>query len=245
MTESDETNVRATSDRAARRVAWARAVKGMSKGLSEARTTPDLMTVGGRIAWARAQKGLSASKLARAVGRTRAAISLYEIGRNKPPTEMLNAMADVLGRDVRWLAFGDPVEHLHLDDVELSGPTVTFQSVPAAVRQLLDKRPHAFAGIDRVAILELDAPHFGLSFGDILLLLAVGAPIKADGKLYAISSTAGTVVVRSEPMIDRDSEIEGAGLSLLLTTGQGQAYRTSSDAIDVLGQVGGWLHRTP
>ena len=211
-----------------------------TEGSNEDTSVP--ATIGERIAWARAQKGISAAQLAKMVGRTRAAISLYETGRNNPPTAMLTAMADALDVDVGWLTHGRRLVRPQLPE-HIEGWVGPVWELRPFYRSLSSADPKFFSDFAKAVALSVSAPHFGLEAGDILLLVGCENPIASDGSLYALQSSAGTIVVRSEPQIGWSSAHANPPAELVLTTGHGQSLFTQGEALDAQGRVAGWIHR--
>ncbi|NBC37813.1 helix-turn-helix domain-containing protein [Novosphingobium sp. FSY-8] len=213
----------------------------------------DLATIGGRIASARARKGLSAAKLGALIGRTRAAVSLWEANKNVPPMSMIEAMSEVLEVQSSWLWNG--VLYGPALQVPEGGSIPALDQIPTSISgslrlggyskvdRMLEQMPEAFSGVFSFARLGADAPNFNLRQGDLLLLGDKNVPVQSDGKLYAVESTVGVVAVRSEPLLDSQAESGGEGRPLQITTGHGQSYRTAREDLDSLGKVNGWLHK--
>jgi transcriptional regulator with XRE-family HTH domain len=74
--------------------------------MSPALTFTLTQTVGDRIRWARERKELTQKELAKYVGKSRAAVVQYEMGRIAAPLSVVNQLANVLDVPPEFLAFG-------------------------------------------------------------------------------------------------------------------------------------------
>lgn len=202
----------------------------------------DLMTVGGRIEHLRRSLQMSQEDLANALpkarkgGRSRATIALYESG--KPVSlQTISELALILGVDPSYLAFG-VVPH--------AGAAVPQgQRIPVRSDGFdAEKIQHAFlpnlmASEFNIATktlefvrLAIDAPAFGMRAGDYLLLDTSSCKIDPDGRIYAVQTSAGVTLVRSEPIYRR--EADG---SICFISGQGAHYSRPSSSLEVTGQL--------
>lgn len=193
---------------------------------AEAEQDADLSTVQGRLTWARLRTGMTQQDVAGAIDKSRVTVTQYESGIISPSLSVLEALAETLGVDPRFLAFGGEVRAAdagfaggRLVPVVATDDTASpYHSIglpPAVLADLRARgKPLSFVR------LELDAPHFALHAGDYLLLETGLDRIEPDGRLYAVRSTMGLAVVRSEPQLGM-----GASDALLITGGRAQAYR--------------------
>jgi transcriptional regulator with XRE-family HTH domain len=209
---------------------------------AEAEQDKDVTTVGGRIRYARKSQGKTQQEVADALpdmpGRkkSRASIAQYEMG-NPPGLDVLIDLAAVLGESPCYLAFGD----------EAAGRTRPPQGERIPINpsdDQMDDEGYAFlpqyllselgAASGRLIFtrLEVDAPTFGLRKQHYLLLDASSTDIKSDGQLYAVRSSAGLTIVRSEPTLSREED----GW-LMLTGGSGANYRIHHSSLEVVGLI--------
>jgi hypothetical protein len=202
----------------------------------------DLTTVGGRLRWARLMKAMTQDDVAarmpdRGNGRkSRTMIAAYET-KSAPSFEVVQDLAVILEEDPCFLAFGHrpsepqgqsiPVNPGNTDGKEETvGPSAAV--LPYSLLTELG------AGKKNLALVRLDAesPAFGLRAGDYLLLDTDRTTVEADGRLYAVKTSAGVVLVRFEPLFSPSA----SGLNQI-SSGQGTSYAVASTSLEVLGQL--------
>ncbi len=205
----------------------------------------DMSSFGARLAQARRDIDLTQEGFARAAGLTRSSIAQYEGGRATPPLDTIFKLAEVLGGDPRFLIFGDEPGR---DYEGMSGGRL----VPVGAADDLDEARQAVIGLPlpviaefgareldlRFTALEVEAPWFKAKAGSLLLLAMGFDRIRPDGGLYAVRSTAGLALVRSEPLLG-----EAEPDSLRLTDGQGLACEATSSALAPVGRLIALLQR--
>lgn len=208
----------------------------------------DLMTVGGRIEHLRRSLQMSQEDLAKALpkarkgGRSRATIALYESG--KPVSlQTISELAPILGVDPSYLAFG-VVPHagaavpqgqripVHRDGFHAKEIQHAF------LPSLMASELNVVTKTLKFARLAIDAPAFGIRAGDYLLLDTSSCTIDPDGHLYAVQTSAGVTLVRSEPIYRRDADS-----SICFISGQGARYSYPSSSLEVTGQLVAALQR--
>lgn len=205
----------------------------------------DHTSVGGRIEYARLRQEMTQDELSQAMpeGRrkSRASIALYESG-SPVSLEVIQDIAAILNEDPAYLAFGRRVG--------------SAEAAPQGQRVVVDRQeygsdepPHAvfprrlLAGLDASGNLELvrlavDAPAFDVRARDYLLIDAGCTAIKGDGRLYAVNTSAGVALLRSEPLLTHDP-----AEPLQLTGGQGTRYSAAPASLRLLGRLVGSLQR--
>lgn len=198
----------------------------------------ELATIGGRIRWARKRAGLSQEAVARVLPperpRTRASIALYETGSNFPSLETIGDLAHILGTDPGFLAFGQDArpEVLALRGQELAVVDGKSEARHAFLpHELLAELGGSGASLQLVR-LAVSASFFGIQAHAYVLIDAADARLRSDGLLYAVNTSAGAALVRSEPALVPEN-----GDELLITTGQGMSARVPAASLDVLGRV--------
>lgn len=206
----------------------------------------DLTTVGGRIEYFRRVLGMSQDDLANALpenrkgGRSRATIALYENG--KPVSlQTISDLAPILGLDPSYLAFGVTPEagsqgqRVPVNRAEWDAEDLHNVILPRFMVAEFDasKKPLEFV---RLAV---DAPAFGVKARDYLLIDCGCQTMEPDGRLYAVETSVGVALVRSEPTFLRET-----GGSMHFISGRGSSYSTPSDAVNVAGQVVAVLQRS-
>jgi transcriptional regulator with XRE-family HTH domain len=204
----------------------------------EASRDEGLTTVGARIRWARKRQGKTQDELAQAFpkGREkkRAVIGQYESGGIVPSLEVIGDLASILQVEPSFLAFGEgpaqtiQTRALPLDQDENDEPDPEHLIVPLSML--------ADLGVEemdlKVVRLEVEAPLFGLGANDYVLVDVDRATMASDGLIYAVQTSAGPALVRSEPLLTRSSS-----KTLQLKGGQGESYTAASDDLEVLGCV--------
>ena len=206
----------------------------------------DLTTVGGRLRNARMLLELTQQELSDAMPsdrrKTRASIAAYELNGSSPSLEALEDLALILGEDPRFLAFGgspDPVaQSVRGQQVPVrsggEGRDTEYAVLPT---RLLNELAAAVPALSFV-MLSIEAPAFGVKARDFLLVDGSSTDVKPDGQLYAVSTTAGAVLIRSEPLISP------AGLGRLhLTSGNGASYEVLPNSLVALGKLVAVLQR--
>ncbi len=68
---------------------------------------PDNNVIGNRIAQLRKERGMTQEQLAGAVGVTREAVAMYEIGQRVPKDEVKVALSNVLGKTVGSIFYNE------------------------------------------------------------------------------------------------------------------------------------------
>jgi len=209
----------------------------------------DRSTVGGRIEYLRRSLQMSQEDLANALpkdrtaGKSRATIALYESG--KPVSlQTISDLAPILGVDPSYLAFGAVPEggvavsqgqRIPVNRDEWDAEEVQNAFLPRFMTSEFDAATKSL----EFARLAIDAPAFGVRASDYLLLDTSCSTIEPDGRLYAVRTSAGIVLVRSEPIYDT------AGKSIHFIGGQGVDYSLPFDSVEVVGRLVATLQRHP
>lgn len=166
----------------------------------------------------------------------RAVIGRYENETINPPLDVIKDLATILRVDPAYLAFGDGPERIAHSLG--SRPIPVYQSAhddaePEHVVLPLRMLEEFDAGNVSVAAVrvEVEAPLFGIRVDDYALV-DTGAAIVSDGRLYAVNTSAGPALFRSEPLFTPDK-----AAALEITSGQGATYTSTSIELEVLGCV--------
>jgi transcriptional regulator with XRE-family HTH domain len=170
--------------------------------MSPALTFTLTQTVGDRIRWARERKELTQKELAKYVGKSRAAVVQYEMGRIAAPLSVVNQLANVLDVPPEFLAFGrtglpgvanaqEDVTVLEeitrgRDGLYTSGGWGMPSNVLSGHRDSIKKV--------KAINLTLDEPFFDMKTGD-RVFVDTAATIEKDG-FYVIETVFGHRVVR-------------------------------------------------
>ncbi len=213
---------------------------------AELEDSVDQTTVGGRIEYARRRQGMTQDELSRAMPesrrKSRASIALYE-GSSPVSLEVIGDIAAILNEDPAYLAFGGRTgadeatalgQRVAVDRHEHEGDDLTYAVFP---RQLIADFNASGKNLDLVR-LAVDAPAFQVRARDYLLIDAGCAAIEADGRLYAVKTSAGVALVRSEPLLTDDPTEP-----LHLTGGQGARYSMAPASTRLLGRLVASLER--
>jgi transcriptional regulator with XRE-family HTH domain len=199
----------------------------------------DMSSFGARLAQVRRDIDLTQEGFARAVGLTRSSIAQYEGGRATPPLDTIFKLAEALGADPRFLIFGDQPGRGY---EAMSGGRL----VQVGGQDNIDEGRQAVIGLPLPLVaefgareldllflsLEVEAPWFKAKAGSLLLLAMGFDRIKPDGGLYAVRSTAGLALVRSEPLLG-----EAEPNRLRLTDGQGLVCEAISSTLAPVGRL--------
>lgn len=206
----------------------------------------DHTTVGGRIEYARLRQEMTQDELSKAMPdsrrKSRASIALYE-GGSPVSLEVIEDIAAALNEDPAYLAFGSRAG--------------TAEAVPQGQRVAVDRHEYEpdeqpYAVLPRWLLadfgasgnslelvrLAVDAPAFDVRARDYLLIDAGCTAIEGDGRLYAVNTSAGVALVRSEPLLTDDP-----AEPLQLTGGQGAKYSVAPASLRLLGRLVGSLER--
>lgn len=205
----------------------------------------DLTTVEGRIKWARKRLGMTQDDLAKAFPpkrkKKRAVIGRYEGGFIVPSLEVIGDLASILQVGASFLAFGEgPAQSIRaraipLHQDENDEPDPEHLMVPLSM--LADLGAESFnLTVIRLAV---EAPLFGFRADDYFLV-DTDTVLTANGLTYAVQTSAGPALVRSDPLLTR-SKSE----TLQLQGGQGASYTTTSAEVDVLGCVIASIQKRP
>ena len=199
----------------------------------------DLSTLGGRLQYARRLSSMTQEELGMAIDQTRSSIAQYEGDHATPPLEVICRLAASVCVDPRFLIFGDEpgqTENLFaggrlvpvgeaIGDAAYSQPIIGLPSI--LVSDFTAKAKEL-----KFLLLEVPAPHFGLRQGCYLLLETGLEKIEADGQIYAVRSTAGLALVRSEPQFDMT-----LANVLQFTDGNGQGRTVEESALALAGRL--------
>ena len=204
-------------------------------------------TLGGRLQYARRVAGITQEELGVAVELTRSSIAQYEGGHATPPLEVIFKLAASVGVDPRFLIFGDESGEAHdafaggrlvpvghpTDDAAFAQPVVGLPSMIVSEFGAKTKELRFLA-------LAVSAPHFGLCEGSYLLLETGLERIAADGLIYAVNSSAGLALVRSEPQFGAPQ-----ANMLQLTDGHGQGRQVEASDLVPAGRLLATLQGQP
>ena len=187
--------------------------------------------VGTRIAEMRQEKGMTQKDLAVALGKkSRTTITQYESGGITPPLSVIRNIAAALGTDASYLAFGmfkpgstvGVLPPKYVDGVGDYGNSA----------ETLCNKLGLSSKTSAVHELDGDAPEFCLSRGDLLIVDISERTMQADGRLYAVHSSAGTMNI-----LRTNISLEPSDGPLQVTLGQGQSTVVNPQNVKVFGLV--------
>ena len=224
-------------------------VKGRNKDTwAEAEQDKDLATIGGRIRYARISKGMTQQEVADALpdipGRkkSRASIAQYEMG-SPPGVDVISDLATILNQNSCYLAFGGeaaglvPAPQGQRVPITPKGDELNDGDFAFLPQNLLNELGAGRARLELVR-LSVDAPSFGVRRLDYLLVDAGIGSLKGDGQIYAVATSVGIALVRSEPLFSQENSDE-----IHVTTGQGAQYIIPSESVEVAGRLISSLQR--
>jgi transcriptional regulator with XRE-family HTH domain len=216
-------------------MSWNLSMSKMAEKAAEIEQSTDVTTVGGRIERARRLLDMTQDDLSKAMPsdrrKSRASIALYESG-SPVALEVIVDLAEILNEDPAYLAFGTERSVTAQPGQRVPIDPANGESEMAAIF------PRSFladfnAGPDVSLVrLDQDAPFIGMYARDYLLVDTSRRDIEPGSGTYAIVTSNGVAVVRSEPALTRSS-----GDTLILTGGHGTQYNVSSDSLEVLGRL--------
>lgn len=208
---------------------------------AEAEQGSDLCSIGGRIRWARKRRNMTQEDLANGfpVGseKKRAVIGQYETNGITPSIDVINDLAVILDESPVFLAFGDRDagrSHLSAENGESDAsdrpenPIFEHTILPSNILHWFDAQGKNLC----ILQLAVDAPAFGCRTNDFMLLDSGRLDVKSDGALYAVRTTAGLALMRSEALIV-GSELD----QLQLTNGNGVSYMARLPSLETVGRL--------
>ncbi len=202
----------------------------------------DTTTMGGRMAFARLRKGLRQEDV---VGKSRATVVQYEANNIKPPTEVVEDVAKVIGVSPSFLAFGEQTVPVYGKEVDvIAGPEMRIGKNGAAPvsgfalsRDLVESY-----GVDEgklvAYVMNHDADAFGLRSGDRAFVNT--AIHKPDGNhdLYLLNTGHGIEIVRVEPTVSSK-----ASTVVKMVGPKGQPLQARINELKFIGAVVATLRR--
>lgn len=216
------------------------------EAFADAEQDKDLATIGGRIRYARKLRMMTQEELARRFPgkKGRAVISEYEQGNIKPSLDVIETLATILEEDPAYLAFGVLPGRLAQAVSGKLIPTSDAKSFcedqeQAVLPTQLLADLGAGGGALRFVKIVVDAPAHGFAVGDYALVDTSVGQLKPDGRLFAIDTSAGLAVMRSEPALQSASEGE-----LYLVSGRNVVHPIKREAVAALGVVVASLQRS-
>lgn len=196
--------------------------------------------VGGRISHYRQLAQITQKDLAAAIEKSRPTIVQYEANRISPPLSVIRELARVLRTTPEYLAFGIDLASegqsskidVSIGELEEDGEFTTSESAHLPGR--IVRSNYGVEGTPQLIRLDNDAPRFGLSKGDLLLVDRSARIAPGDGKYYAISTSAGlSVVLNAVHLVPRPGQFE-------LQDGTGERHHLTEPP-EVLGRCCGAL----
>jgi transcriptional regulator with XRE-family HTH domain len=198
------------------------------------------LSLGGRIALARQRLGLTQQQLSERVGKSRATVVQYELGRLQPSLHQLEVIAQALEVAPELIAFGrqgitgltqDTAHVTSLPEVELTADEERVVGGIGLSERLVDQLKIS-QGSARVYVLDRAAPAFGLSAGD-RIVVNEQQELGELRRLYAFRTRQGVEVARLVPGLS----MSGEGVKLNGSSGESHSYERGE--LNVIGLVVG------
>lgn len=205
---------------------------------------PQSARPGARIAYARALRGVTQKMLAEKTGKARTTLAQYESDAINPTVEAIREIAAALDVNPGFLAFGvgdvnnDATTHVGPSVRFEKGSSIPAELFPSKMGPIAVSLGRVF---ERSAMLRLkdDAPALGLSAAeDILIVDRTVHEAQPDRRIYLLRSTVGLQPMRCEPTFS-------SGDTLRFTGPDGQTYELAANEIRVEGVVLGSVKVSP
>jgi transcriptional regulator with XRE-family HTH domain len=205
----------------------------------------DTSTMGGRMAFARLRKGLRQEDVAKQLGKARATIVQYEANNIKPPLEVVEEVARVVGASPSYLAYGEqtvPVYGTEIDTVagteyRIGKNGAAPVSAFAFSRDLYESFGTEEGQLSSYA-LPHDAPEFGLRSGDRMFVNTTVTTPEGHHDLYLLNTGNGIEIVRVEPNLSAKQ----SG-TIKMTGPKGQPFTAKLSELKFIGAVVATLRR--